>query len=160
MRAAVLADFGSTICKVTVVDLDQGTLAGHGEAPTFLGPDVMEGHDAAYQAAIAHLPRRPEVAVRRSCSSAGGGLRMAAIGLVEDMTTAAARHAALNAGGQHHFHARGQQRIVAAFRVDQPRLLRQGDGALGQALEAEVLDFAALREFQRRFNAIARVACA
>jgi uncharacterized protein (TIGR01319 family) len=100
MRAAVLADFGSTICKVTVVDLDQGTLAGHGEAPTFLGPDVMEGHDAAYQAAIAHLPRRPEVAVRRSCSSAGGGLRMAAVGLVEDMTAAAARRAALNAGGR------------------------------------------------------------
>src|SRR5580693_5078712 len=100
MRAAVLADFGSTICKVTVVDLDQGTLAGHGEAPTFLGPDVMEGHDAAYQAAIAHLPRRPQVAVRRSCSSAGGGLRMAAVGLVEDMTAAAARRAALNAGGR------------------------------------------------------------
>jgi uncharacterized protein (TIGR01319 family) len=100
MRAAVLADFGSTICKVTVVDLDQSTVAGHGEAPTFLGPDVMEGHDAAYQAAIAHLPRRPEVAVRRSCSSAGGGLRMAAVGLVEDMTAAAARRAALNAGGR------------------------------------------------------------
>jgi uncharacterized protein (TIGR01319 family) len=100
MRAAVLADFGSTICKVTVVDLDQGVVAGHGEAPTFLGPDVMEGHDAAYAEAVARLPRRPDIAVRRSCSSAGGGLRMAAVGLVEDMTAAAARRAALNAGGR------------------------------------------------------------
>src|SRR6202451_3953435 len=99
MRAAVLADFGSTICKVTVVDLDQGVVAGHGEAPTFLGPDVMEGHDAAYAEAVARLPRPPDIAVRRSCSSAGGGLRMAAVGLVEDMTAAAARRAALNAGG-------------------------------------------------------------
>jgi uncharacterized protein (TIGR01319 family) len=133
MRAAVLADFGSTICKVTVVDLDQGIVAGHGEAPTFLGPDVMEGHDAAYQAAVAHLPRQPDVAVRRSCSSAGGGMRMAAIGLVEDMTAAAARRAALNAGGRLELVLHGQigDNDVAALDAYDPEIVLFSGGTDG-----------------------------
>lgn len=133
MRVAVLADFGSTICKVTVVDLDQGIVAGHGEAPTFLGPDVMEGHDAAYQAAVAHLPRQPDVAVRRSCSSAGGGLRVAAVGLVEDMTTAAARRAALNAGGRLELVLHGQinDDDVAALDTCDPEIVLFGGGTDG-----------------------------
>jgi uncharacterized protein (TIGR01319 family) len=133
MRAAVLADFGSTICKVTVVDLDHGIVAGHGEAPTFLGPDVMEGHDAAYQEAVARLPRRPDVAVRRSCSSAGGGLRMAAVGLVEDMTAAAARRAALNAGGRLELVLHGQigDNDVAALDACDPEIVLFGGGTDG-----------------------------
>jgi uncharacterized protein (TIGR01319 family) len=100
VNAAVLTDFGSTVCKVTVVDLDAGVVVGHGEAPTFLGADVMEGHDAAYDAAIAHLSRRPEVVARLASSSAGGGLRMVVVGMVDDMTTAAGERAALNAGAR------------------------------------------------------------
>jgi len=100
MPAAVLSDFGSTVCKVTVVDLDTARVLGHGEAPTFLGADVMEGYDAAYGAAVTGVPGGLDVAVRLSSSSAGGGLRMGAVGLVEEMTAAAAGRAALNAGGR------------------------------------------------------------
>jgi uncharacterized protein (TIGR01319 family) len=146
MRAAVLADFGSTICKVTVVDLDQGIVAGHGEAPTFLGPDVMEGHDAAYHQAVARLPRRPDIAVRRSCSSAGGGLRMAAVGLVEDMTAAAARRAALNAGGRLELVLHGQigDSDVAALDACDPEIVLFGGGTDGGQRELVIANARAL----------------
>jgi uncharacterized protein (TIGR01319 family) len=146
MRAAVLADFGSTICKVTVVDLDQGIVAGHGEAPTFLGPDVMEGYDAAYHQAVARLPRRPDIAVRRSCSSAGGGLRMAAVGLVEDMTAAAARRAALNAGGRLELVLHGQidDNDVAALDACDPEIVLFGGGTDGGQRELVIANARAL----------------
>jgi len=133
MPAAVLSDFGSTVCKVTVVDLDEGVVLGHGEAPTFLGDDVMVGHDAAYGAALAGLPGRPDVRVRLSSSSAGGGLRMGAVGLVEEMTAAAARRAALNAGGRLELVLHGhldEGDLVELDRVD-PEIVLFGGGTDG-----------------------------
>ena len=49
MSAAVLTDFGSTVCKVTVVDLADARVLGHGEAPTYLTGDVMDAYDIAYE---------------------------------------------------------------------------------------------------------------
>lgn len=133
MGAAVLTDFGSTMCKLTVVDLDAGVVLGHGEAPTFLGPDVMEAHDAAYEAAIAHMPRRPDVVLRRSASSAGGGLRMAAVGLVEDLTARAAKLAALNAGARLELVLHGQigDDDVAALGTCDPEIVLFSGGTDG-----------------------------
>ncbi|MGA2970937.1 MAG: glutamate mutase L, partial [Acidimicrobiales bacterium] len=119
MNAAVLTDFGSTICKVTVVDLDDGVVVGHGEAPTFLGADVMEGHDAAYDAATSHLSRRPDVVVRLASSSAGGGLRMAVVGMVDAMTTAAGERAALNAGARLELVLHGQLTELDVEAIDE-----------------------------------------
>jgi uncharacterized protein (TIGR01319 family) len=95
-----LADFGSTYTKVRLVDPDEGRLLAGAEAPTTIATDLMEGYEAALEAA--RRAAGPAVAIdeRLAVSSAGGGLKVAAVGLVEDLTAAAARQAALNSGAR------------------------------------------------------------
>ncbi len=100
MTAAVLADFGSTFTKVSLVELGSGRLLAHAQSPTTVASDVMEGYRAALERALADAPESPPLGPRLAASSAAGGLRVAAIGLVHDLTAAAARQAALNAGAR------------------------------------------------------------
>src|SRR6202007_909154 len=93
-------DFGSTFTKVALVDEVDGRLLARAEAPTTVGTDLMEGYAQALNAARAGLGIRNENGTELAASSAGGGLRVAAIGLVADLTAAAARQAALNAGAR------------------------------------------------------------
>ncbi len=99
MAAVALTDFGSTYTKVTLVDPAEGTPAGRGEAPTSIGTDLMEGYAAAL-AAAREAGSAVQLDEQLAVSSAGGGLRVAAVGLVADLTAAAARQAALNAGAR------------------------------------------------------------
>lgn len=99
MGVVALADFGSTYTKVNLVDPDEGRLLARAEAPTSIGTDLMEGYAAALAAANRSLGSA-EVDLALAVSSAGGGLRVAAVGLVADLTAAAARQAALNAGAR------------------------------------------------------------
>jgi uncharacterized protein (TIGR01319 family) len=95
----VLADFGSTYTKVTLADMDTGELVARAQSPTTATTDVMDGFASALtQARSAAGP--VVLGPRISASSAGGGLRVAAVGLVSDLTAAAARQTALNAGGR------------------------------------------------------------
>jgi len=98
VTAAVLADFGSTFTKVALVELGSGRLLARTQAPTTVGSDVMIGYQTALDAARSEAS--VELGPRLAASSAAGGLRVAAIGLVEDLTAAAARQAALNAGAR------------------------------------------------------------
>ena len=59
---------------------------------------------------------------------------------------------------QHRAHPFFQQRIVAAFGIFHPRLLRQRHGALAEAFEHQILDVALFGEFDRGLDAIARIA--
>jgi uncharacterized protein (TIGR01319 family) len=95
-----LADFGSTYTKVSLVDRGEGRLLARAEAPTSIGTDLLEGYADALESARASLPAPVEIEHELAASSAGGGLRVAAVGLVEDLTAAAARQAALNAGAR------------------------------------------------------------
>jgi uncharacterized protein (TIGR01319 family) len=95
-----LADFGSTYTKLRLVDPDAGALIGSGEAPTTVGTDLMDGYATALERAEAAAGRAVTVDERLAVSSAGGGLKVAAVGLVEDLTAAAARQTALNAGAR------------------------------------------------------------
>ncbi len=99
MKATVLADFGSTFTKVTLVETSTARLLGQAQAPSTSTTDVIRGYHQALSIASARAGN-PELGLRRAASSAGGGLRVAAIGLVEDLTSAAATQAALNAGGR------------------------------------------------------------
>lgn len=99
MSVVALADFGSTYTKVRLVDPAEGRLLARGEAPTSAGTDLMEGYAAALAAAKA-AAGAAEIEYELAASSAGGGLRVVAVGLVEDLTAAAARQAALNAGAR------------------------------------------------------------
>jgi uncharacterized protein (TIGR01319 family) len=103
MRVALLFDFGSTYTKVAAVELGEGMLIGRAQAPSTVETDVNLGLEAALrelkgQTGIGIRDRR--VALRLACSSARGGLRLVAIGLVPQLTTEAARRAALGAGAK------------------------------------------------------------
>lgn len=100
MGAVALADFGSTYTKVSLVDPAAGRLLGRAQAPTSIRTDLMDGYAAALAAARDAAGEAVEVERQLAVSSAGGGLRVAAVGLVADLTAAAARQAALNAGAR------------------------------------------------------------
>jgi uncharacterized protein (TIGR01319 family) len=100
VTAAVLADFGSTFTKVSLVELQSGRLLAHAQAPTTVASDVMDGYRVALEAARSALGEPVSLGPRLAASSAAGGLRVAAIGFVADLTAAAARQAALNAGAR------------------------------------------------------------
>lgn len=99
MQAVLLIDFGSTYTKVTAVDLDKEEILGTARAGTTIETNIMDGMKAA-------LRQIPEPAggwnfVRKlACSSAAGGLKMIASGLVKELTAEAARRAALGAGAR------------------------------------------------------------
>ena len=100
MPILALADFGSTYTKVRLVERPEGRLLARAEAPTSVATDLMEGYAEALTAAREQLEYPVEIEAELAASSAGGGLRVAAIGLVADLTAAAAQQAALNAGAR------------------------------------------------------------
>ena len=96
---AALTDFGSTFTKVSLVDERSGELVAAEQRPTTVTTDVMEGFDEAYRAALRTAGIR-DADRQLAASSAAGGLRMAAVGLVDDLTASAARRCALSAGAK------------------------------------------------------------
>ena len=96
----LLIDFGSTYTKLRAVGIDPPRVLASGQGPSTVTTDVTVGMDLA----LADLERRlgflPEFDVRLACSSAAGGLRMVAVGLVRELTLEAARQAALGAGAR------------------------------------------------------------
>ena len=118
MRAIALADFGSTFTKLTLVEEGTGRLLAASQAPTTVATDVMEGYEVALAEALC-AAGDPSIVHRLAASSAGGGLRLAAIGLVPDYTAAAARQAALNAGARIELVLTGQLDAVAVQALEE-----------------------------------------
>ena len=99
MKAVLLIDFGSTFTKLTAVDLDSERLLGTAQAYTTVETGIHEG----FQKGLALLEEETGPLVYEetyACSSAAGGLRMIAVGLVPDLTGKAARLASLGAGAK------------------------------------------------------------
>jgi len=99
MESIMLIDFGSTFTKVTGVDLENEIIIGTSYAFTTIETDVREGLSSA----INKLERTSGNILwgsKYACSSAAGGLRMIGIGLVEELTSKAAKEAALSAGAK------------------------------------------------------------
>ena len=101
MTIHLLIDFGSTYTKITAVDLEREVVVGWAQAPTTVGTDITIGLNEA----LSKLEEEFGINVNRvegkyACSSAAGGLIMAAIGLVPELTLEAARRAALGAGAK------------------------------------------------------------
>jgi uncharacterized protein (TIGR01319 family) len=97
---AVLIDVGSTWTKGVAVSLPEGRLAARRQHPTTLaGRGIMLGVEAVTAALAQALPGA-RVVFRAASSSAAGGLRVAAVGLVPDLTGMAARQASLGAGAR------------------------------------------------------------
>ncbi|TVP96149.1 MAG: MutL protein [Acholeplasmatales bacterium] len=98
MSVQLLVDFGSTYTKLTAVDIEAERLIGTSKAMTTVKTDVLEGFDRALEQLRVSYPDLPEITGVSACSSAAGGLKMAAIGLVEELTVEAAKRACLGAG--------------------------------------------------------------
>ncbi len=101
MPVTLAIDFGSTYTKVVALDTQAGLLLGVAQAPTTVATDINFGLDEALRRLerICGI-RRGDVSTKVASSSAAGGLRMVAIGLVPDLTAQAARLAALGAGAK------------------------------------------------------------
>lgn len=92
-------DFGSTYTKLTAIDGDQSQIVGTASAFTTITTDVMEGFNSAYEILIGKIGefKYDELLI---CSSAAGGLKMVALGLVPELTAKAAKMAAASAGAK------------------------------------------------------------
>lgn len=99
MKAILLIDFGSTYTKVTAVDIDAETVLGTAQSFTTIETDIIHGFNQAVKK-LREKIGDVNFAEQYACSSAAGGLRMVAIGLVPDLTAKAARQASLGAGAK------------------------------------------------------------
>jgi uncharacterized protein (TIGR01319 family) len=97
----LLADFGSTYTKIIAADLGREEIIGWAQAHTTVDTDIVIGlNKALLELAETFGIDANKVQGKYACSSAAGGLRMAAIGLVPELTLEAARRAALGAGAK------------------------------------------------------------
>ena len=99
MKPVLLIDFGSTYTKLTAVDVDAPALLGTAAAYTTVETDINDGLTLGLQR-LEEVTGKLDYAARYACSSAAGGLRMMACGLVPELTSEAARMASLGAGAK------------------------------------------------------------
>ncbi|QJW45532.1 MutL protein [bacterium BFN5] len=99
MNNVLLIDFGSTYTKITAVDIEQESIIGTARGITTVDTDIMDGLNKALAELFAQTGKLEFVKVL-ACSSAAGGLKMVAIGLVPELTAEAAKRAALGAGAK------------------------------------------------------------
>ena len=93
------ADFGSTYTKLTAIDASRAEILCTSAAFTTIDTDVMKGFNYALQ------KLEDKIGVFKynqllCCSSAAGGLKMVALGLVPELTAKAAKMAASSAGAK------------------------------------------------------------
>ena len=159
MNAIALVDFGSTFTKLTITEAGTGRLLASAQAPTTVETDVMEGYRDALDRALGQAPGRPTIMRRLAASSAGGGLRVAAIGLVPDYTAQAARQAALNAGARIELMLSGRldAQAIAALEEAQPEIVLFSGGTDGGQREQVLENAEALS--QARIESRTVVAC-
>jgi uncharacterized protein (TIGR01319 family) len=103
MKAYLLIDFGSTYTKLTAVDIENEEILATAKDITTVEEDIMIGFNNAYADLMKKLKlmgKSVEFVKKLACSSAAGGLKMIAIGLVPELTAEAAKRAALGAGAR------------------------------------------------------------
>jgi uncharacterized protein (TIGR01319 family) len=101
MDAILLIDFGSTYTKLTAVDIVKEEILATSKALTTVSSDIMIGFNNALEQIMEKLTvLEVNFIDKLACSSAAGGLKMIAIGLVPELTAEAAKRAALGAGAR------------------------------------------------------------
>ena len=96
-------DFGSTYTKLTAIDLDKEEIIATSRAMTTIKTDVLTGFNEAFEELKKDLDKKLKnykIIKKVACSSAAGGLKIIAIGLVPELTTEAAKKAALSSGAR------------------------------------------------------------
>src|SRR5690348_5020392 len=119
----------------------------------------MDGYAAARELAEQEAGGPVEVEEALPASSAGGGLRVAAVGLVADLTAAAARQAALNAGARVEVVLAGslEDEQLDELQAARPEIVLFAGGTDGG--QAELVLENARRLAARRIGGNAVVAC-
>ena len=93
-------DFGSTYTKLSAIDADRGCVVATAAAFTTIDTDVRVGFRNALARLEESLGEPFAYDELLCCSSAAGGLKMVALGLVPELTSKAARLAASSAGAK------------------------------------------------------------
>jgi uncharacterized protein (TIGR01319 family) len=97
----LLIDFGSTYTKIMAVDIAREVILGRAQALTTVDTDITIGLNKALSELLATCRiDEGHIEGKYASSSAAGGLKMAAIGLVPQLTVEAARRACLGAGAK------------------------------------------------------------
>lgn len=99
MNNVLLIDFGSTYTKLTAVDLEKEEILGTAAAYTTVQTDINDGLNAGLKL-LEKKTKKIKYDACYACSSAAGGLRMVASGLVPELTVEAAKLASLGAGAK------------------------------------------------------------
>jgi uncharacterized protein (TIGR01319 family) len=92
-------DFGSTYTKLAAIDAAKAEILGTANAFTTIATDVLLGFNAALKLLRDQIGAF-DYDELLCCSSAGGGLKMIALGLVPELTSKAAKMAAESAGAK------------------------------------------------------------
>lgn len=94
----LLIDIGSTYTKLHLVDLENRKLLARSQSYTTVETDVRIGYEKALQT----LMEQGNFTIDKTlgCSSAAGGLKVCVIGFSKNLTTEAARLAALSSGAR------------------------------------------------------------
>lgn len=93
-------DFGSTFTKVVLIDLVNLIVVGRTQRPSTVDSDITIALESALEDIKVMVGRKVPFRYRLATSSAAGGLKMSAIGLVPELTVEAAKRAALGAGAK------------------------------------------------------------
>ncbi len=114
-----MIDFGSTFTKLTAVDTDKQDIVATASHFTTVDTDISIGYKNALNVLKEKLgEENPTFDKTIGCSSAAGGLKMAAIGLIPELTLEAARRVCLGAGAKvelsfsHHLTNADVQKII------------------------------------------------
>ena len=99
MKYILCADFGSTYSKLTAIDVLSREIIGTSKAYTTVETHILEGFNKAL-AQLESLVGKISYDKTLAASSAAGGLKMIAVGLVPSLTSNAAKMAASSAGAK------------------------------------------------------------
>lgn len=114
----LMIDFGSTFTKLTAVDSDKRDVIGTAAHFTTVDTDITIGYENALKELYKKIGEEVHFDKVIACSSAAGGLKMCAIGLVEELTVEAAKRVCLGAGAKvdlvfsHHLTNKELQEII------------------------------------------------
>lgn len=101
MKCYLLVDFGSTYTKLNLVDIEGEKLIGSSSSYTTVETNIKVGFTKAFDKLKEKINfEEIEILETLACSSAGGGLKMIAIGITPEFTVEAAKRSALGAGSR------------------------------------------------------------
>lgn len=128
----LLIDIGSTFTKATAIDTEKEEVLATAKSPTTVKQDVTIGLKNALEGIEAQIGSVQGMSLV-ACSSAAGGLRIVSIGLVPDLSSEAAKRAALGAGAKvvGHFHHQLTKREMRQIEEMSPDLILLAGGTDG-----------------------------